>query len=86
MAGTALLDGGFTAPVFQSQAAFRLVIDAMAQPGRIVDLGHSVQAPAPLEPAAAAFLATLADYAARLSDHAAAIQQRMPHRHEQDAH
>jgi alpha-D-ribose 1-methylphosphonate 5-triphosphate synthase subunit PhnH len=62
MAGTALLDGGFTAPVFQSQAAFRLVMDAMAQPGHIVDLGHSVQAPAPLEPAAAAVLATLADY------------------------
>jgi alpha-D-ribose 1-methylphosphonate 5-triphosphate synthase subunit PhnH len=62
MAGTTLLDGGFTAPVFQSQAAFRLVMDAMAQPGRIIDLGHSVQAPAPLEPAAAAFLATLADY------------------------
>ena len=62
MAGTTLLDGGFTAPVFQSQAVFRLAMDAMAQPGRIVDLGHSVQAPAPLEPAAAAFLATLADY------------------------
>jgi alpha-D-ribose 1-methylphosphonate 5-triphosphate synthase subunit PhnH len=62
MAGTTLLDGGFTAPVFQSQAAFRLVMNAMAQPGRIVDLGHTVQPPAPLEPAAAAFLAVLADY------------------------
>jgi alpha-D-ribose 1-methylphosphonate 5-triphosphate synthase subunit PhnH len=62
MADTTLLDGGFTAPVFQSQAAFRLVMDAMAQPGRTVNLGHSVQAPAPLEPAAAAVLATLADY------------------------
>src|SRR5690349_6288263 len=62
MAGTILLDGGFTAPVFQSQAVFRLVMDAMAQPGRIVDLGRPVQAPAPLEPAAAAFLSTLADY------------------------
>jgi alpha-D-ribose 1-methylphosphonate 5-triphosphate synthase subunit PhnH len=62
MAGTTLLDGGFTAPVFQSQATFRLVMDAMAQPGRIVDVGQAVQAPAPLEPAAAAFLATLADY------------------------
>jgi alpha-D-ribose 1-methylphosphonate 5-triphosphate synthase subunit PhnH len=62
MAEITLLDGGFTAPVFQSQAIFRLVMDAMAQPGRIVDLGHAVQAPAPLEPAAAAFLATLADY------------------------
>jgi alpha-D-ribose 1-methylphosphonate 5-triphosphate synthase subunit PhnH len=62
MAGTTLLDGGFTAPVFQSHAAFRLVMDAMAKPGRIVDLGHTVQPPAPLEPAAAAFLAALADY------------------------
>ncbi|GEO13842.1 phosphonate C-P lyase system protein PhnH [Microvirga aerophila] len=62
MTGTTLLDGGFTAPVFQSQAIFRLVMDAVAQPGRIVDLGNPVQAPAPLEPAAAAFLATLADY------------------------
>ncbi|MBO1908619.1 phosphonate C-P lyase system protein PhnH [Microvirga sp. 3-52] len=62
MSGTTLLDGGFMAPVFQSQAAFRLAMDAMAQPGRIVDLGHPVQPPAPLEPAAAAFLAALADY------------------------
>jgi alpha-D-ribose 1-methylphosphonate 5-triphosphate synthase subunit PhnH len=62
MTGTTLLDGGFTAPVFQSQAAFRLVMDAMAQPGRIVDLSHLVQPPAPLEAAAAAFLATLTDY------------------------
>jgi alpha-D-ribose 1-methylphosphonate 5-triphosphate synthase subunit PhnH len=62
MTGTTQLDGGFTAPVFQSQAVFRLVMDAMAQPGRIVDLGRSVQAPPPLESAAAAFLATLADY------------------------
>ncbi|MBA1155387.1 phosphonate C-P lyase system protein PhnH [Microvirga mediterraneensis] len=62
MAGITLLDGGFTAPVYQSQAAFRLVMDAMAHPGRIVDLGQPVHAPAPLEPAAAIVLATLADY------------------------
>ncbi|WP_414475168.1 phosphonate C-P lyase system protein PhnH [Microvirga sp. M2] len=62
MTATTLVDGGFTAPVFQSQAVFRLVMDAMAQPGLIVDVGWPVQAPAPLEPAAAAFLATLADY------------------------
>ncbi|MEZ0168216.1 phosphonate C-P lyase system protein PhnH [Microvirga sp. TS319] len=62
MTATTLLDGGFTAPVFQSQAAFRLVMDAMAQPGLVVDVGQPVQAPAPLAPAAAAFLATLADY------------------------
>jgi alpha-D-ribose 1-methylphosphonate 5-triphosphate synthase subunit PhnH len=37
-------------------------MDAIAQPGCIVDLGRAVQPPAPLEPAAAAFLATLADY------------------------
>lgn len=62
MTGIALLDGGFTAPVYQSQAAFRLVMDAMAHPGRIVDLGQPVHAPAPLEAAAATVLATLADY------------------------
>jgi len=62
MTGTTYLEGGFTDPVFQSQTAFRLVMDAMAQPGHIVDLGHALQPPAPLEPAAAAFLATLADY------------------------
>ena len=62
MAAQPCWTAGSLLPVFQSQAAFRLVMDAMAQPGRIVDLGHSAQAPAPLEPAAAAFLATLADY------------------------
>ncbi|EIM27030.1 phosphonate C-P lyase system protein PhnH [Microvirga lotononidis] len=62
MAVTTLLDGGFADPVLQSQATFRLVMDAMAQPGRIVDVGEPVRAPAPLDPAAAAFLATLADY------------------------
>ena len=59
---TAAYEGGFESPVFGAQAAFRSVMDAMARPGTIVDLGHPVSAPAPLETAAAAFLAALADY------------------------
>lgn len=58
----AAFEGGFESPVFGAQAAFRAVMDAMARPGTIADLGHTVSAPAPLETAAAAFLAALADY------------------------
>jgi len=55
-------EGGFTEPVFGAQSAFRLLMDAMANPGRIVDLGAEVRGPAPLDNAAATVLATLADY------------------------
>jgi alpha-D-ribose 1-methylphosphonate 5-triphosphate synthase subunit PhnH len=58
----AIYEGGFADPVFGSQAVFRGVMDAMANPGRIVDLGSNTQAPAPLQAAASAVLATLADY------------------------
>ncbi len=58
----AAYEGGFESPVFGAQAAFRSVMDAMARPGTIVDLAEPVSAPAPLETAAAAFLAALADY------------------------
>jgi alpha-D-ribose 1-methylphosphonate 5-triphosphate synthase subunit PhnH len=57
-----IFEGGFSDPVFTSQAVFRGVMDAMANPGRILDLGTPTQAPAPLESAASAVLATLADY------------------------
>jgi alpha-D-ribose 1-methylphosphonate 5-triphosphate synthase subunit PhnH len=53
--------GGLEDPVFGSQAIFRQVRDAFAAPGTIVDLGGLVQAPKGIEPAAAAFLAALAD-------------------------
>jgi alpha-D-ribose 1-methylphosphonate 5-triphosphate synthase subunit PhnH len=54
--------GGFTNPVFGSQAVFRHLMDAMASPGSILDLGDTILPPAPLTPAAGAILAALADY------------------------
>lgn len=57
-----VFEGGFIEPVFGAQSAFRLLMDAMANPGRIVDLGAGVRGPAPLDNAAAPILATLADY------------------------
>ena len=61
-ADAGVFEGGFSDPVFGSQAVFRGVMDALANPGRIVDLGQSALPPAPLSPAAGAVLATLADY------------------------
>jgi alpha-D-ribose 1-methylphosphonate 5-triphosphate synthase subunit PhnH len=52
----------FADPVFQSQAIFRRIMRAMATPGTIVDIGLALVPPAPLAPAAAAALLTLADY------------------------
>jgi alpha-D-ribose 1-methylphosphonate 5-triphosphate synthase subunit PhnH len=52
---------GFTDPVHESQAAFRAVLDAMSEPGRIATLGEGLTPPAPLDPATAAILLTLAD-------------------------
>ena len=54
-------DGGFADPVFDAQAVFAAILDAMAHPGRIVDLGHRCRPPEPLSPAQGAFLACLAD-------------------------
>lgn len=58
----AALAAGFTDPVFQSQATFRAVMTALAEPGvaRAVD-GIST-APDRLGPVAAAIVATLADF------------------------
>ncbi len=57
----ALVSGGFADPVYQSQDAFRQIMDAFAAPGTIASLPHPVEAPAPLPPAAAVLLLTLAD-------------------------
>ena len=53
--------GGFADPVFDAQTAFRRIMDALARPGTIAELGGLAEGPAPLTPAVAAILATLAD-------------------------
>jgi alpha-D-ribose 1-methylphosphonate 5-triphosphate synthase subunit PhnH len=52
----------FADPVFESQAAFRRIMRAMAAPGTIVHSGETLAPPAPLAPAAAAALLTLVDF------------------------
>ncbi len=57
----AAVEGGFADPVFDAQAIFRSLMDAMGEPGTVADFGPRVTAPASLVPAAAAILAALAD-------------------------
>ena len=57
-----LLEGGFSDPVMESQAAFRAIMDAMARPGRIAVMDANVQPPPPLQVAAAAVVCTLCDH------------------------
>jgi alpha-D-ribose 1-methylphosphonate 5-triphosphate synthase subunit PhnH len=52
----------FRDPVRQSQSVFRLVMEAMASPGRIVAVPSGLAPPAPLNGPAAALLLTLCDY------------------------
>lgn len=53
--------GAFTDPVFQSQAVFRAMMDAMARPGTITPLEASANPPAPLGAGAGAIALTLCD-------------------------
>lgn len=58
---TQTVSGGFFDPVLGAQDAFRRIMTAFAEPGTIATLPHPVEAPAPLVPAAAVLLLTLAD-------------------------
>ncbi len=52
----------FADPVFDSQVAFRRILQAISAPGTILACGEALAPPASLRPAAAAALLTLADF------------------------
>ena len=52
----------FADPAFESQAAFRAILRAIASPGAIEACGRGLAPPPPLSPAAAAAILTLADF------------------------
>jgi alpha-D-ribose 1-methylphosphonate 5-triphosphate synthase subunit PhnH len=52
---------GFASPVFDSQVAFRALMQAIAYPGRIVEIGAILRAPEPLDSSTAAVCLTLLD-------------------------
>lgn len=57
---------GFADPVFESQAAFRGCLDALATPGSVVSLGAGLESLPDLHPAASALLLALLDQDTRL--------------------
>ena len=60
-ADDALLGIGFAEPVFEAQAWFRRLMDAMARPARAVETRPPESPPEPLAPIAAGLLLTLCD-------------------------
>ncbi|CDX20309.1 carbon-phosphorus lyase complex subunit [Mesorhizobium plurifarium] len=58
---TQSIDGGFADPVFNAQAVFRAVMDAMARPGTVQDLPQLAHPPAPLSATAGAVALSLCD-------------------------
>ena len=55
------ISGGFANPVFDAQAIFRAVMDAMARPGTVKPVKAETQPPRPLSPVAAAIALTICD-------------------------
>ena len=53
---------GFASDVFDSQAIFRKLLTAMANPGTLMDIGMDMVCPDPLHPASGAVLLTLLDF------------------------
>lgn len=56
------IEGGFADPVFDAQAVFRAVMDAMARPGTIVPVKALASPPEPLSATAAAVALTICDH------------------------
>ncbi len=56
-----LFGRGFAEPVFEAQAWFRRLMNAMASPGTVVEVAPPEQPPEPLAPVAAGLLLTLCD-------------------------
>ena len=59
---TLAYSGGFSDPVFQSQAVFKAVMDAMAEPGTVHSLPPAAVPPAPMSAGAGAIALTLCDH------------------------
>ncbi|TPI75828.1 phosphonate C-P lyase system protein PhnH [Mesorhizobium sp. B2-8-9] len=58
---TQSIDGGFAEPVFNAQAVFRAIMDAMARPGTVQPLPQPARPPAPLSATAGAVALSLCD-------------------------
>ena len=63
---------GFAEPVWDSQACFRAVLEAMARPGTVHQVAVPAEAPAPLDRATAAVVLTLVDAETPVCLHGAA--------------
>jgi alpha-D-ribose 1-methylphosphonate 5-triphosphate synthase subunit PhnH len=59
---TQVYEGGFSDAVFNSQEVFRALMDAMASPGRVIEIGNLAAAPSPISSVAASVVATLFDH------------------------
>lgn len=62
MTTAALIGAGFAEPVFQSQGAFRALLDALSEPGTRRTVAGGIVPPQGLQAATATALLTLADY------------------------
>ncbi len=61
-AATQVFEGGFSSAVLDSQQVFRALMDAFANPGRVIRVNDLAMAPPPLSPVMAAVAATLFDH------------------------